>query len=58
MKKYAHILSADFRFVRVDLYELDNEIRLGELTFTPLNSFFFFYYKEDEIMLGKDIIIT
>jgi hypothetical protein len=55
MKKYAKKLSYDFKFVRVDLYELENEVRLGELTFTPMNSAFFCKNKEDEIELGKDI---
>ena len=55
MKEYAKKLSADFRFVRVDLYELENEVRLGELTFTPMNSFFFCKNKQDEIELGRDI---
>jgi hypothetical protein len=56
MKKYAIILSKDFKFVRVDLYELDNEVRLGELTFIPMNSFFRCKNKNQEIELGKDII--
>ena len=55
MKDIARKLSADFRFVRVDLYELENEVRLGELTFTPMNSFFKCSKKEDEIALGLDI---
>ena len=55
MKEYARILSSDFKFVRVDLYQLDKEIRLGELTFAPMNSFFYFKKKIDEIELGKDI---
>jgi hypothetical protein len=57
MKKYAIILSKDFKFVRVDLYELDNEVKLGELTFIPMNSFFYCKNKTQEIELGKDIII-
>ena len=57
MKKYAMILSKEFKFVRVDLYELENEIRLGELTFIPMNSFFYCKNKEQEIELGKEIII-
>ena len=56
MKKYAIILSKDFKFVRVDLYELDSEVRLGELTFIPMNSFFHCKNKKQEIELGKDII--
>ena len=55
MKKYASILSSDFKFVRVDLYELENEVRLGELTFTPMNSKFYCKNKSHEIELGKDI---
>ena len=58
MKEYAIRLSADFRFVRVDFYELENEIRLGELTFTPMDSFFNCKKKEHEIELGKDININ
>ena len=58
MKEYAKILSSDFKFVRVDLYELENEIRLGELTFTPMNSFFYCKNKNDEIELGKDIKVN
>ena len=55
MKEYARKLSEDFRFVRVDLYELENEVRLGELTFTPMNSFFYCKKKDDEIELGRYI---
>ena len=57
MKKYANILSKDFLFVRVDFYEFKNEIRLGELTFTPMNSFFYCKNKSHEIELGKEIKI-
>ena len=58
MKKIATKLSKDFKFVRVDLYELENEIRLGELTFIPMNSFFYCKSKDQEIELGKGIIIN
>ena len=57
MKLYASKLSKNFKFVRVDLYVIDKEIRLGELTFIPMNSFFFCKKKEDEVELGKNIII-
>jgi len=57
MKEYSILLSKDFKFVRVDLYELENEIRLGELTFIPMNSFFYCKNKEQEIELAKEIII-
>ena len=58
MKEYASKLSKKFKFVRVDLYETNKEIKLGELTFSPMNSFFFCERKEDEIKLGKNIIIN
>ena len=57
MQKYAILLSKDFKFVRVDLYEYKNKIRLGELTFIPMNSFFYCKNKIQEIELGKEIII-
>lgn len=37
MLKYAKKLSAEFAFVRVDFYEFNEKIYLGELTFTPFN---------------------
>ena len=57
MKEIARKLSKKFKFVRVDLYLLKNEVRLGELTFIPMNSIFLCKDKDDEIALGKDIII-
>lgn len=35
MKEYAKILSRDFDFVRVDLYDTGDRVLFGELTFTP-----------------------
>ena len=55
MKEYSKKLSSDFKFVRTDFYELENEVRLGELTFTPMNSLFFCKNKNHEIELGKGI---
>lgn len=58
MKIYAQKLSKNFKFVRVDLYEIKcKEIKLGELTFAPMNSFFYCKKKEDEIKLGFNIKI-
>ncbi len=37
MVEYAKKLSADFKMVRVDFYEIDGMVYLGELTFTPAN---------------------
>ena len=35
MVEIAKILSSDFQFIRVDLYNVDGQIYFGELTFTP-----------------------
>lgn len=35
MVKYAELLAQKIPFVRVDFYEINNEIKFGELTFTP-----------------------
>ena len=37
MLEIAHVLSEDFPFVRVDLYDINGAIYFGELTFTPAN---------------------
>ena len=37
MIEYSKILSKHFMMVRVDFYELDDKVFLGELTFTPAN---------------------
>ena len=35
MVRIARVLSQDFPFVRVDLYDLEGKVYFGELTFTP-----------------------
>ena len=37
MLEYSEKLSSEFSFVRVDLYEIDDTVYLGEMTFTPSN---------------------
>lgn len=39
MKKIAHILSEDFPFVRVDLFNIDGKIFISEMTFVPTGGF-------------------
>lgn len=46
MVEYSKLLSKDFKFVRVDFYEVDGKIYLGELTFTPGAGWF--KYKKTE----------
>ena len=38
MKKYTRKLSHPFIFVRLDLYEVNDEVRFGELTFAPMKN--------------------
>ena len=53
MVEYSQKLSKDFKFVRVDFYEIDGRPLLGEMTFTP-GAFTFKYKKhEDEIYAGN-----
>ena len=45
MLEIAADLSKGFEYMRVDLYEVDNKILFGELTFTP-NGNVMSYYKQ------------
>ena len=49
MVEYSKKLSEDFKFVRVDFYEIDGEVYLGELTFTPGSGLF--RYKDEKYSL-------
>ncbi len=53
MKEYATILSNPFKFVRVDFYEVNNTIYLGEMTFVPGAAMFTFKKQENNIKLGN-----
>lgn len=53
MKLYAKKLSSIFKFVRVDFYEIDNKLYLGELTFSPGAFFFKFNNSDDDIKIGN-----
>ena len=56
MIKIASDLSKDFKFVRVDLYDLNEEkIVFGELTFSPTGGFYNYISKELDYKLGKEI---
>ncbi|MDT2848678.1 ATP-grasp fold amidoligase family protein [Vagococcus carniphilus] len=47
------ILSADFPFVRVDLYYVNSQIYFGELTFYPWSGYVSFEPDEFDLTLGK-----
>lgn len=52
MKMYAKILSADFKFVRVDFYEINNRLYFGELTFIPAAGYIQFQEDKSDYILG------
>ena len=58
MLKYAKMLSQEFIFVRVDFYEVNNQVYLGELTFSPSNSFLYWKNKNQSIYVGKMMNLT
>lgn len=37
MKEFATLLSQDFAFVRVDFFDVDGKLYMGEMTFTPMS---------------------
>lgn len=53
MLRYAKLLSQEFVFVRVDLYNINNKIFLGELTFTPCNGFKDWMNRNTNLKLAK-----
>jgi len=53
MIKYAKLLSQEFVFIRVDFYEVNNTVYLGELTFSPTNSFVLFKNIEQSLKIAK-----
>lgn len=52
MIEKAKILSKEFKFVRVDFYEIDNKVYLGELTFTPGDGYFKFE-NDGDLKIGQ-----
>ena len=53
MIEISKILSEDFIYVRVDLYEIDGKIYFGELTFTPANGFDKWKGRKSQLLVGK-----
>lgn len=58
MIEYAKKLSAEFIFVRVDLYELNETIYLGEMTFSPSNIIFNCKDMNQSLYLGSLLDIS
>jgi hypothetical protein len=57
MKELAKQLSKGIPFVRVDFYEINNQIYFGELTFYPGSGLEAFTPSEWDLILGQEIII-
>ena len=57
MLEYARVLSKPFPYVRVDFYEVNGKLYIGELTFTPYGNIMTYY--KDEVLedLGKKLIL-
>ena len=53
MKRLAEIMSKEFYFVRVDLYDAGGKVLFGEMTFTPNAGLGYFYPEEWDFKLGK-----
>lgn len=58
MLEYARKLSKEFVFVRVDFYEVNNRVYLGELTFTPSNTFIKWKNMKQNILVGSYINLS
>lgn len=52
MVEYAKKLAEPFKFVRVDFYEVDGIVYLGEMTFTPGACRFRYKNPQDNINVG------
>ena len=55
IKSLAEILANDFRYVRVDLYNMDSKIYFNELTFSPFAGFFPFIPSEWDRKFGDKL---
>ncbi len=53
MVEYSEKLSKDFKFVRVDFYEVNGIVYLGELTFTPGSGFFKYTDDKYSFLFGE-----
>ena len=54
MIEISEILSKNFEFVRVDLYEINNKIYFGEFTFAPEGANSMFTPIKYEYEIGKN----
>jgi hypothetical protein len=57
MKSLAEIIAKDFRYIRVDFYNLGSDIYFGELTFHPESGFGNFYPIKWDRIFGKRLVL-
>lgn len=55
MIEIARKLSANFNYVRVDLYDVNGKIYFGEMTFTPASGFGYWKNESSNLEVGKKI---
>lgn len=53
MKEYAKKLCEDFKFVRVDFYEINGRLYFGELTFIPSAAYIHYRNDNDDFEFGR-----
>ncbi len=58
MVQLAEILAADFPFVRVDFYDINGHIYLGEMTFTPSAGFAKFTPSSYDALYGQKLVLA
>ena len=58
MLSYARKLSAEFAFVRIDFYDVNGKVYLGEMTFSPSNVCFTLKGMEQSKQLGAWLDVT
>lgn len=58
MLEYARILAKPFPYVRVDFYEVDDKLYIGELTFTSFGNMIEYYYTPEVCVdMGDKLIL-
>ncbi|HKM02140.1 MAG TPA: ATP-grasp fold amidoligase family protein [Sedimentibacter sp.] len=57
MLEFSKILSKEIRFLRVDFYEINNQVYMGELTFYPGSGLESFNPKEWDYKFGKKMVL-
>ena len=58
MLEYAKKFSSNFAFIRVDFYEVNDQVYLSELTFSPFNVLMNYKDINQSIYLGNQLNIS